>query len=187
MLTARGIGVIVLVCFLTRAVERVWLGDAANLLWACHSGALIVAVGLLTKQQRVTQLGVLWMCLGNLLWGMSLLAGDSFVWTTILTHFGGLFGGLWGVSALGGWRAYRLLWLWAMLAGQVQIQLSRWLTPPADNINLAFFIQPGWEEVFGHSMVAYHLFLAAFSSALFFVCGRVFRRVVPVAKKNASG
>jgi hypothetical protein len=63
------------------------------------------------------------------------------------------------------------------LAGIAALHLlSGFVTPPAENINLAFRVHEGWEKIFPDFRV-YRIFLLASSAALFFAVESALRRI----------
>jgi hypothetical protein len=138
-------------------------GNPEDLLWACHLGAVLVGAGLLLRQPMLHAIGFLWLCVGTLIWGIGLAGGVEFMPTSLLTHIGGLAVGFLAVSALG---LPRHSWWRAMLAFLVLQQICRWVTLPADNINLAHGVWPGWETTFP-SYFAYQVILLTIAAASF--------------------
>lgn len=83
--------------------------------------------------------GVLWLVLGNILWAVDLAWGGEFIMTSPLTHIGGLLAGCVYARRAG---FPRRSWL-AALAGIAALHLlSAHVTPPGENINVAFRVHP---------------------------------------------
>jgi len=166
-------------CFLFYGAHAAWYAahgrPLANLLWACHLGTLLVGGGLLFSSAATNAVGVLWLCLGIPLWILDLRAGGELVPTSILTHLGGLAIGAWGVRRLG-FPAYAAL---PAVAGLLALNLvSRQVTPPAENVNLAFAVWHGWEGYFP-SHPLYIATLLAGSAVAFALLTPVLRRLGP--------
>lgn len=160
------------VCFYAvHAGQYLYRRQPENLLWICHLGSLLVGVALLTRQGTLNAIGTLWLLVGLPLWVYDLTRGSTALWTSILTHLGGPVIGLIGVRKLG---VPTGMW-WKSLAGLAPVYLlSRWLTPPAENINLSHAIYPGSERHFPNYL-SYVLSLAALyaiSAGLFQVVAR---------------
>lgn len=112
-----------------------------NLLWVCHLASLMIGVGLMIRVPAFGAVGVLILCVGCPLWVLSLLGGDEFLPTSLLTHVGGLVVGLIGLNRLG---LPRGVWWKATLAVGALLGLSR-LLPPDSNVNLSHGPWSGWE------------------------------------------
>jgi hypothetical protein len=146
-----------------------------DLLWGCHLAVLLIAAGLLRNNASLNAIGLLWSCFGLPIWLMYTFTGGEFMPTAALTHLGAFVIGMYGVRLLGiprgsAWKALAAyLALWAV---------TRVITPPSANINLAFSVWPGWEERFP----TYPIYFATLfvSGALTFTITEVlFRRVHP--------
>lgn len=146
-------------------------GHPEDLLWACHLGAVLVGVGILIRSATLNAVGFLWLCMGTALWAIDLSAGGEFIPTSLLTHVGGLAVGGVGVFRLG---MPRHAWWKAILAFLILQQLSRWFTSAETNVNLAFGVASGWEDVFP-SHLAYLALLVAVGAAAFFGVERAAR------------
>ena len=157
------LGVAALACFAVHAWYEVRLNPAENLFWACNLATLLVAVGLLLRWPTGNALGFLWLVLGVPLWIMDSLSGAGCHVSAVFTHLGGLLLGLAGVRLLGlprgaWWQAVGCLYLLHLV--------SRWVTPEAENINLAYRVWTGWESHFPSHRV-YILLLMTGAGLLF--------------------
>jgi hypothetical protein len=173
-------GWVALSALAVHGVNRALAGDGWSLMWACHVAALLVGVGLVSGRRVVAQVGVLWLCLGNLMWWTDLLTGGELKLTSALTHLGGIACGLWGLKQMGGWQPVRLLWLRALISGQALVLISRAVTPPAENVNLAFYVHEASTTWF-NSFEVYHVVLGCFGGVTFWVGDQVLRRQLGVA------
>jgi len=161
--------------FLTHAATWLLRGAPANLLWACHLGCLLIGIAVLSNCPVLNAIGVHWLALGNILWCINLAGGGEFIFTSQLTHLGGMLIGLWYARQAGFARGS---WL-AALAGIAALHvLSGFVTPARENINLAFRVHEGWEKIFPDFQV-YRLFLLAAAAALFYALERALRRFFP--------
>ena len=159
--------------FIAHAATWLQRGVPASLLWACHLGCLLVGIAVLANLPLLSAVGVHWLALGNIMWLFYLAGGGEFIMTSQLTHLGGLLVGLWFARQAGFPRGS---WL-AALAGIAALHLlSGYVTPPAENINLAFRVHDGWERIFPDFRV-YRIFLVAASAALFFTVEIALRRI----------
>jgi len=166
------LGSAAIVFFIAHAATWLLRGAPANLLWACHLGCLLVGVAVLAGRPALSAIGVHWLVLGNILWGINLAGGGEFIFTSQLTHLGGLLIGLWYARQAGFPRGS---WL-AALAGIAALHLlSVHFTPPKENVNLAFRVWDGWEKSFPDFQI-YRLMLLALAAALFYAVERATRR-----------
>jgi hypothetical protein len=99
------------VFYLAHAATWLLRGAPANLLWTCHLGCLLVGMAVLADRPGLSSVGVLWLALGNILWCINLAGGGEFIFTSPLTHLGGLLIGLWYARQAGFARGS---WLWAL-------------------------------------------------------------------------
>jgi hypothetical protein len=150
-------------------------GVPANVLWACHLGSFLIGLGLLSRISVFLSIGVSWLVLGNGMWILYLTGGGEFVFTSLLTHLGGI---VIGVFALFRYGFPQWTWLWATISLFAVQQISRWITPAEENINLAFRVHNGWESIFP-SYSLYLLFLLLFIILLFYIVEIFFRRITP--------
>ncbi|HEV3027145.1 MAG TPA: hypothetical protein VG457_06200, partial [Planctomycetota bacterium] len=116
-----------------------------NLLWACNLGTLAVGMGLLFGSPTWNAIGTYWLVPGLPLWIYDLAKGGEFLWTSVLTHVGGLGVGFFGLRRLGVPRGG---WWKATAALGALVAVCRVATPPKQNINLAHAPYPGWETTF---------------------------------------
>jgi len=139
------LGLLALLFYLVHGTNHLLHGRAPDLLWACHLGAVLVGVGLLRRRAAWSGTGLSWLVLGNFMWALDLAGGGELIVTTVGTHVGGLALGFYGVRRLG-WAPYT--WVRAVLGLVVLWIVCRLVTPWGANVNLAFFVHPGWEREF---------------------------------------
>jgi len=153
------------VCFYAAHVGRyLYLRQPESALWICHLGALLVGIGLLTRNGTLNAIGTLWLLVGLPLWIYDLVKAGGWSIPTVLTHVFGPIIGLLGVRMLGMPTG---LW-WKSLAGLAPVfALSRWLTPPWANINLSHGLYPGSEAVFPNYAVYIATLAGLYTGAAF--------------------
>ena len=171
---ARALGWAALACWLLHAADCVFrLREPLNLLWGCNLACLAAGAGLLLDRPRVAAVGVLWLAFGVPIWVLDLLCGGEFIASAAVTHVGGLAFGAAGFAGrgfpAGAWRD-------AALAAFALQELSRWATPPAQNVNLASAVWPGWEAIFP-SYPLYRLTVMTTFVAVFWGGERALRRL----------
>lgn len=168
----RIIGIIAVLFYGIHGGVLLYRHEPEHLLWSCHIATLLIGGSLILRVPLWNGIGFLWLVMGDFFWMLYLLGGGEFMPTSILTHIGGLIIGSYGILRLG---VRRYSWIGALIALPVLQQISRQLTPERANINLAFKIHPGWEEVFP-GYVVYMITLLVFSGIVFFLIERLLRR-----------
>lgn len=139
------LGLLAVALFAAHGTANVLQGHPENMLWACNVAVLAVGVGLLLRSPLMNAVGSLWLVVGLPLWALYLLEGGECLPTSPLSHLGGLVLGSLGSRKLG---FPRNAWWKASLFLVLLHLFSRWATPPQENVNLAHFIWPGWEDYF---------------------------------------
>ena len=156
-------GLLAISFYIIHASYLIFNNESAHIMWACHIASLAIGFGLIFDMPILIAIGVLWLGFGDIMWVIYLAGGGGFELTSPLTHIGGIAVGIWGL--------YRTCipknsWIWALIALLLLQQLSRWVTPEPFNINLAFRVHEGWENVFP----TYSIYLAVLliiASAIF--------------------
>jgi hypothetical protein len=149
--------------------------EAASALWACHLASLMAGLGILFRRPALVGMGVLWLLAGIPLWCVYLAIGGEFRATSALTHIGGLAVGCYGLKAMG---MPRQLWWKAIVGLLLLLGLSRWMTPPELNVNLAFHVYQK-SDPFAGFHAASLAGLTFGSTLLFFIAERSLRRLFP--------
>ena len=139
------LGAIAIASYVIHAAVHVARGEPQDLLWACHIAALLVGLGLLCRWPNAIVVGFLWSCFGTPLWLLDLATGGEWFPTAVLTHFSGVVIGLVGVQRLGLPRGAAVK---AMAAYVPLWALTRAVTPPWANVNVAFSVYQGWQTWF---------------------------------------
>lgn len=138
----------------------------------CHLGAALVGAGLLSGSAATNGIGTLFLCMGTPLWVMYLAGGGEFYPTSCFPHLGGLAIGLYGVRWLG---LPSGTWWKSVAALVTLILVCRLLTPSSANVNVAFAIYPGWENLFPSHPI-YLVVMIGLSTGYFFVCEKALWR-----------
>jgi hypothetical protein len=166
------LGALALAAYALQGGYDVWHGRPADLLWACHLGALAIGVGCVTRRAALVAVGLSFLAYGVPLWLLDLATGGEFVPTSAGTHLGGLAVGVAAVRRLG-WPTGT--WRRALAASIGLLGVTRLVTPPAANVNLVFAVAGGWEARFP-SHAAYLALMIAGAGAVFFIAERLARR-----------
>jgi hypothetical protein len=146
-----------------------WSGQGHNLLWACNVAAPLLALGCALGIRRLIAIPTLWLCFGTPLWLLDLATGGTMTPTSPLVHLLCPVVGILAARRLG-WGAPS--WHWATAALGVLLLLTRLVSPPALNVNLAFAVWAGWERYFpSHGL--YIALLLISSAATFWLVERL--------------
>jgi hypothetical protein len=170
---SKGYGLIALGCYATHAAVHLHRGEPYDLLWGCHLAVVLVGAGLLWTMPALNAVGLLWSCFGLPIWLIDAFTGGEFMPSATLTHVGALVIGIAGVRLLG---CPRGVWWKALTAYVALWAITRAVTPPQANVNLAFAVWPGWEDRFP-SYPIYFATLFASGAATCLAGELVFRRV----------
>jgi len=90
-------------------------------------------------------IGFFWLTMGVPLWLLNVFTSHELMLTSTLSHIGGIIIGVYGLRFL---IIPRFAWAAATGALVVLGILTRWVTPPDANVNLAFAVWSGWEGRF---------------------------------------
>jgi hypothetical protein len=146
--------------------DRLQDGEGASALWACHLASLMAGVGILLRRPKLIGISVLWLLVGLPLWCVYLSIGGVFRPTSVLTHIGGLAVACYGLKSF---RMPRGIW-WRAIGGLLLLlALSRWLTPPELNVNLAFHVYQPTNSFPGFHAVSLAALTVASAVSFFFV------------------
>lgn len=152
-------------------------GTPENLLWMCHIASAAIGLSLILRWPLLNAWGVLVLTLGVPLWIIHLALGGDFQPPSPFTHVGGLLLGVVGLCEFGfpsnAW--------WKTLAAHAMVrELCHWVTPPEQNVNLAFYILPSWKP-FLPPYPIYSLGLLILTGALFWLFESAYRRMAPAS------
>ena len=172
----RGLGLAAVAFFLSHVAYHWRFGDMNNALWACHVASLLIGIGALTNRNDVTAIGVLWLVVGIPMWFLHLASGGEFIPTSVFTHGGGA---IVGAAVIHQQRWPRGGWWKACVALFAWVGLTRLVTPPELNVNLAFRI-PGPTTSGTISHAQYLGLMAAVMTTIFLVADLLLRRALPL-------
>lgn len=165
----RLLGLLPLIFFFAQGVHYWRSNELGHMLWMCNIGNLILALGLFFNNPVVVRLAAIWMLPGVLVWFVYVVLAWGMFLTSTLAHVGGL-----AVSmlALKWYRMDRDAWRSAF-GWYLGVQLaSRFVTPPALNVNLAHTIATGWERTF-QTYWSFWLVLTAATAATLWLSGMI--------------
>jgi hypothetical protein len=176
-------GALALLSFLAHAVRHTFWGSPWDVLWLCNLAPLALAVGCLRAKPSFVAVALLWETLGTPLWLINWARGASVIPTSALVHV---------LCPLVAWLAARALG-WprraaakAVLAMAALALVTRAVSPPDLNVNVAFAVRAGWESSFPR----YAPFAAVVfggGSVIFFGADRVYARAIAAASRRRAG
>ena len=173
-------GCLAIAFFLVHAAALLHAAEPYHIIWSCHLGCLIVGIGLLNRLSWLYAIGFFWLTLGVPLWLLNVLTRHEYMLTSTLSHIGGILIAVYGLRFV---KIPRFAWA-AAIAGLVVLgMLTRRVTPPDANVNLAFAVWSGWEDRFP-SYFRYVVMLLAIAAFTFWMLEFIVRRF---QAKNRSG
>ncbi len=174
--------------FFAQAIHYWQINELGHTLWMCNIGNLVLAIGIFLNNRVLIRVSVMWMVPGLVVWSIyvvptwgTLLTGEYTpehlfgVLSSTLAHLGGLSVGLVILRRVGMDR-----WAWVYAFGWYLVMqvVSRLLTPPNLNVNLAHRIQDGFEGAF-NSYWKFWLLLTFLVALFAWLICYGFRRVWP--------
>lgn len=171
----RLLGFVPLTFFLIQAIHYWRTDELGHLLWMCNVGNLLLAIGLFLEHTVLIRVVVLWMVPGFVIWVLYVVAAWGMFFSSTLAHAGGLAVALLIVRRVG---MDKTAWLYALGWYLVIQVISRFVTPPALNVNVAHSIYPGWEQTFT-AYWQFWLVLTAVVAISLWLVGWIFVRLHP--------
>ena len=165
----RTLGVLPLIFFLAQAVYYWRTNQLGHMLWMCNAGNLIMALGLFFEKPALVRLAAIWTLPGLVVWFVYVVLAWGVFLTSTLAHVGGIAVAL---IALKRYRMDRAAWRYAFGWYLLLQLISRFVTPPAFNVNLAHSVASGWERTF-QSYWSFWLVLTAVTAVTLWVAGMI--------------
>jgi hypothetical protein len=141
----RLLGLLPLLFFSAQAVHYWRIDQLGHMLWICNIGNLILALGLFFEKPVLVRLAAIWTLPGLIAWFIYVVLAWGVFLSSTLAHVGGL---IVAMIALKRYRMDRGAWRYAFGWYLVVQLISRFITSPDLNVNLAHAVQPGWERTF---------------------------------------
>jgi hypothetical protein len=141
----RLLGLLPLSFFLAQTIHYRSVGGPGNLFWMCNIGNALLALGLFLNHRELIRAAAIWTIPGLGIWFRYVLFEYDFVFSSALAHVGGIVVALIVVRRVG---MDRTAWVYAFVWYLFMQIVSRLVTSPVLNVNVAHRIQAGWENTF---------------------------------------
>jgi len=135
-----------LLFFLAQTVHYWRAGGMGNLVWMCNVGNLLLAVGLFLDHRELIRAAAIWTIPGLGVWFWYVWLNGSTAFSSTLAHIGGIVVGLIVLRRV---RMDHVAWLYAFAWYLFTQIVARAVTAPELNVNVAHYVQTGWENRFG--------------------------------------
>lgn len=147
--------------FIAQVVHYWRYGGLGNLAWMCNVGNLLLAFGLFLNHKELIRASAIWTIPGLAVWFW-------FVWlpgglSSAVAHIGGIIVGMFVLSCVG---MDRIAWVYAFAWYLFMQLVSRLITSPEINANVAHHMQAGWETTFGSYWKFWLVMSAAVAASL---------------------
>lgn len=141
----RLLGLLPLLFFFGQAVHYWRIDQLGHMLWMCNIGNLVLAIGLFFEKPLLVRVAAIWTIPGLIIWFLYVVLAWGVFLTSTLAHIGGL---AVAAIALKTYRMDRNSWVYAFGWALLMQLIARLVTARELNVNLAHFIEPGWERTF---------------------------------------
>jgi len=172
----RLMGLLPLFFFLAQAFHYWRVGGVGNLFWMCNVGNVLLALGLFLYHRELIRAAAIWTIPGLGLWIRYVLFEYDFVISSALAHVGGIVVALIVLRRV---RMDRIAWVYALVWYLFMQVVSRLVTAPVLNVNVAHRIQTGWENAFG-SYWRFWIVMASLVAVCLWAIGFVLSWIWPV-------
>jgi hypothetical protein len=177
----RLIGLLPLSFFLAQAIHYGRVGGAGNLFWMCNIGNLLLAAGLFLNHRELIRAAAIWTIPGLGIWIRYVVFEYDFVASSALAHVGGIVVALIVLRRV---RMDRIAWVYASVWYLFMQVVSRLVTAPVLNTNVAHRIQTGWENAFS-SYWKFWIVMTALVAVCLWAIGRFLSWIWPA--RNSEG
>jgi hypothetical protein len=164
----RLLGLLPMVFFLAQTVHYWRVGGMGYLLYMCNVGNLLLAFGLFFGRTELIRAAAIWTIPGLGIWIRYVVLEYDYVFSSFLAHVGGI---VIGLIALRRVRMDRIAWAYSFVWYLIAQIAARFFTAPELNVNVAFRIQPGWEQAFS-SYWKFWIVMSAVVAACLWVIGK---------------
>ncbi len=176
----RALGLLPLSFFIAQGFHYWRIDELGHMLWMCNIGNLILAVGLFLNHAILIRVAVIWTVPGLLVWFVYVVLPWGVFLSSTLAHLGGLAVGIVAIRRV---RMDRASWAYALL-WYLGIQLvSRLVTAPELNVNLAHAVEPGWRQAFD-AYWKFWLVLTVVGAMILWAIGRGLLKLFPASVRT---
>jgi hypothetical protein len=175
----RLIGLLPLSFFLAQTIHYRWVGGPGNLFWMCNIGNVLLALGLFLNHRELIRAAAIWTIPGLAVWIRYVLFEYDFVFSSALAHVGGIAVALVVLRRVG---MDRIAWVYALVWYLFMQIVSRLVTAPALNVNVAHSIQTGWEHTFS-SYWKFWFVMAVLVALCLWTTGMILSWIWPAARR----
>jgi hypothetical protein len=176
----RLLGLLPLVFFFAQFVHYWRIDQLGHMLWMCNLGNLVLAAGVFFEKPLLVRVAAIWTIPGLLVWCLYVVLAWGVFLTSTLAHVGGL---AVAAIALKTYRMDRNSWRYAFGWLLIVQLLSRFMTARELNVNVAHFVQPGWERTFT-TYWSFWLALTFASAVVLWVSGLFWRSLWPATEAS---
>jgi hypothetical protein len=176
----RLLGLLPLLFFLAQGFHYYGITQLGNMLWMCNIGNLVLAAGLFFEKPLLVRVAAIWTIPGLIIWFLYVVLAWGVFFTSTLAHVGGL---AVAAIALKSYRMDRNAWRYAFGWSLLLQLISRFVTAPELNVNVAHLVQPGWERTFP-SYWTFWLALTILSAAVLWLSGLLWRSLWPAVESS---
>lgn len=176
----RLLGILPLVFFLAQGVHYWRIHQLGHMLWMCNIGNLVLALGLFFERPLLVRVAAIWTIPGLFIWFFYVVLAWGVFLTSTLAHVGGI---AVAAIALKTYRMDRNSWRYAFGWSLLVQLISRFVTAPELNVNLAHAVQPGFERTFPSYWV-FWLALTVATAVWLWLSGLLWRILWPALEPN---
>ena len=172
----RLLGLLPLIFFLAQVIHYWRYGGLGHLAWMCNVGNLLLAIGMFLDHRELIRAAAIWTIPGLGIWFWYVWLSGSTSFSSTLAHVGGIIVAIFVIRRV---RMDRIAWLYAFIWYLFMQLFSRVATPRELNVNVAHFIQQGWENAFG-SFWKFWIVMTAVVAVALWLIGLGFSLIWPV-------
>jgi hypothetical protein len=176
LLRFRLIGLLPLIFFLAQTVHYWRYGGLSHLAWMCNVGNLLMAIGIFLNHKELIRATAIWTVPGLGIWFWYVWLSGSTAFSSTLAHVGGIVVAVYVMRRV---RMDRVAWLYALVWYLFMQIVSRVVTAPIHNVNVAFRIQDGWKPAFGGSFWKFWIVMTVLVAVGLWTIGMFFAWIWP--------
>lgn len=178
----RLMGILPLLFFLAQGVHYWRIHQLGHMLWMCNIGNLVLALGLFLEKPLLVRVAAIWTIPGLFIWFFYVVLAWGVFLTSTLAHVGGI---AVAAIALKTYRMDRNSWRYAFGWSLLVQLISRFVTAPELNVNLAHAVQPGFERTFP-SYWMFWLALTLATAVSLWLSGLLWRALWPALEPSTT-